>query len=54
MRGKFVTGALMGAAVGMMFLPGMDRGTKKRIRKTTRYMKNMAEDVYDGMKKKMR
>lgn len=52
MRGKFVTGALMGAAVGMMLIPGMDRGTKKRIRKTAKYMKNMAEDVYDGMKGK--
>ncbi|AKA70821.1 YtxH domain-containing protein [Clostridium scatologenes] len=53
MRGKFVTGALVGAALGMMLVPGMDRTTKRRIKRTAKYMKNMAEDAYDGMKDKM-
>ncbi|NMM65048.1 YtxH domain-containing protein [Clostridium sp. P21] len=53
MRGKFVTGALVGAALGMMLVPGMDRTTRKRIKRTAKYMKNMAEDAYDNMRDKM-
>lgn len=53
MYGKFVTGAIVGAAVGMMLVPGMDRGTKRRIKKTAKYVRGIAEDAYDGMKGRM-
>ncbi len=57
MRGKFVAGmtagALMGAAMGMMLMPGMDRSTKRRIRKATKYVKDAAGDAYDDMRGRM-
>lgn len=58
-RRFFVTtmtaGAILGAtAMGMMFMPELDRSTKKRMRRTARCMKNTAEDVFDDMKGFMR
>lgn len=53
MRGKFIKGAVIGAAVGMMLMPDLDRSTKRKIRKTARFVKNMAEDAFDGMKNRM-
>lgn len=54
MRGKFLstitTGAIIGAAAGMMFMPEMDRGTKRRIRKSATSVRNVAGNVFDGMK----
>jgi len=54
MRGKFLTGittgAIIGAAAGMMFMPEMDRGTKRRIRKSAYSVRNIAGDVFDNMK----
>jgi gas vesicle protein len=47
--GKFIngvtTGALIGAAVGMMVVPQLDRGTRKRLKKSS----NMMLDVYDNI-----
>lgn len=54
MRGKFITGALVGAAVGMMFMPEMDRSTKRRIKKTAKFMINAAEDVFVGMRDRVK
>lgn len=54
MYGKFVTGAIFGAAVGIMMLPEMDRGTKRRIKRTTKHMRHFAEDAYDGIRGKMK
>ena len=58
MRGKFLsgitTGALIGAAAGMMFMPEMDRGTKRRIRKSAYNVKNMAGDVFDNVRSWMK
>jgi gas vesicle protein len=58
MRGKFLTGittgAIIGAAAGMMFMPEMDRGTKRRIRKSAYSVRNIAGDVFDNMKGWMR
>jgi gas vesicle protein len=54
MRGKFLsgitTGAIIGAAAGMMFMPEMDRGTKRRIRKSAYSVRNIAGDVFDNMR----
>lgn len=59
MHKRFVTtvtaGAILGAAaMGMMFMPGLDRSTKRRMRKTARCMRNAAGDVFDDMRGFMR
>ena len=53
MRGKFVTGALIGAAVGMMLMPELDRSTRRRIRKTAKIVRNVTGDAIEGMREKM-
>lgn len=53
MRGKFITGAVLGAAVGMMLMPGLDWSTKRRIKRTAKMVKNMAGDAFGGMRDKM-
>ena len=54
MRGKFVstitTGAIIGVVAASMLVPNMDRSTKRRVRKTGKMVKNMAEDMYDSVK----
>lgn len=54
MGGKFIstitTGAIIGVVASAMLIPNMDRSTKRRVRKTGRMVKNMAEDVFDSMK----
>jgi gas vesicle protein len=42
-------GAILGAAAGIMFLPGMDRRTRKRISKTGRRITGFTSDIWDGM-----
>lgn len=58
MRRKFLsgitTGAIIGAAAGMLFMPEIDRGTKRRMRKSAVTVRNAAENVYDNMKGWMR
>ncbi len=58
MRNSFITGvttgAIIGTAIGMMAMPQVDRSTKRRMRKSGKVMKNMAEDMYDNMVKWMR
>lgn len=57
MRGRFIigmtAGTIMGLAAGMM-MPDMDRGTRRRMRRTGRYMRDMAEGAYDGMRNMMK
>lgn len=52
--GKFLKGAtigtLIGAAAGLLIIPELDRDTKRRIKKSSRFMMNAAEDVYYNMK----
>lgn len=43
------TGTLIGMAAGMYILPQLDRGTKKRIRKTAKQVMNTANDAYETM-----
>jgi gas vesicle protein len=53
MRGRFVTGAIIGAAVGIMLMPELDRSTRKRIRKTAKIVRNAAGDAIEGMRERM-
>ncbi|MCH5138146.1 YtxH domain-containing protein [Clostridiaceae bacterium UIB06] len=53
MRGKFIAGAMLGAAVGMMLMPELDRSTRRRIKRTAKMVKNVAEDAFDGMRGRM-
>lgn len=41
------TGAIVGAAVGMVVLPQLDRKTQKKMRKAGRLIMSAAEDTYD-------
>ncbi len=50
MRGKFVSGVLLGAAASMMFMPELDRSTKRRMKKTAKVVRNAAEDAFDDMR----
>ena len=54
MRGKLISTVTIGAVIGMaastMLMPNMDRNTKRRMRRTGKMVKNMAEDIYDNVK----
>lgn len=50
MRGKFVSGILIGAAASMFFMPDLDRGTKRRIKKTAKVVRDVAGDAFEDMK----
>ncbi|WP_164880621.1 hypothetical protein [Clostridium manihotivorum] len=51
--GKFMsgvtTGAIVGAAFGMMILPQLDRKTQKSLKRAGRMVMSLAEDRADGM-----
>ena len=57
MHGKFVStitaGAIIGVVAGAMLIPNMDRTTKRRVKKTGKMVKNMAEDMFDNVKDSM-
>lgn len=44
------TGAIIGAAAGMILMPELDRSTRRRIKKSGKLMRNTAGDLYDSMK----
>ncbi|AJA47528.1 YtxH-like protein [Clostridium pasteurianum DSM 525 = ATCC 6013] len=54
MRGRFIkgitTGALIGAAAGMLIAPDLNRNTKKKIRKSRRMINNAAGDIFHNIK----
>ena len=54
MGSKFIstitTGAIIGVVASAMLMPNMDRSTKRRVRKTSKMVKNVAGDVFDSMK----
>lgn len=56
--GKFLkgmtAGAIIGAAAGMLFMPEIDRSTKKKIRRSARNMRNAANEAYDNVRGWMR
>lgn len=53
MRSRFVsgitTGAIIGAAASMMIVPQLSRGTRKRLRRSGKFMRNVAEGMYDNL-----
>ncbi len=48
------TGAILGAAAGMMIAPQLNRNTRKRLRRSGDMMMGVMGDIYDDMMKKMR
>ncbi|MBV7274988.1 YtxH domain-containing protein [Clostridiaceae bacterium UIB06] len=54
MRGKFITGALLGAAVGMMMMPEMDRSTKRKIRRTAKVVRHAAGDMFEDIRDRVK
>lgn len=54
MSGKLMkgltTGAIIGAAAGMLLMPELDRNTRRRIKKSGKLVRNTAGDLYDNMK----
>lgn len=54
MRGKFIkgitAGALIGAAAGMLIAPGLNRSTKKKIRRSRNLIGDAAEDIFDNVR----
>ncbi|GEM_PF-413834 len=57
MKGKFIagitTGAVLGAAVGVMMMPEMDRSTRRRLRKSGKMVRNTAQSFYNTVKDMM-
>ena len=43
-------GTIIGAAAGMLLFPQMDRNTRGKLKKSSRMMKNVAEEALDGMR----
>jgi gas vesicle protein len=54
MRGKLIStmtvGAVIGIAASAMLMPNMDRNTRRRVKKTGKMVRNMAEGMYDNVK----
>ncbi|MBK1811896.1 hypothetical protein JHL18_14840 [Clostridium sp. YIM B02505] len=43
------TGAIVGAAFGMMIMPQLDRKTQKSLKRAGKMVMNLAEERADGM-----
>lgn len=54
MQNKFfrgvTAGAMIGVAASMLLVPQLDRNTRKRLKRTARYVRSSAEDAYCNMK----
>lgn len=48
------TGAIIGAAAGMLIAPQLNRNTRKRLRRSGDMMMGIMGDVYDEVMKKMK
>lgn len=46
---SLTAGMMIGAAVGMMVMPNLDRGTQRTIRRAGRRVKNMTQHSMDWM-----
>lgn len=42
-------GAVIGAAIGIIMMPNLDRRTQRSMRRAAKKMRHVAEDTYDGM-----
>lgn len=58
MRNRFLsgiaTGAVLGAAAGMLMVPQLDRGARRRLKRTSRNVMNMTGNMMGNMKGMMR
>lgn len=45
-----ITGIMVGASVGMMVVPHLDRKTQKNMKRFGQKFIDLAEDSYDGIK----
>ena len=43
-------GTIIGAAAGMLLFPQMDRSTRYKLKKSSRIVKDVAEQALDGMR----
>jgi gas vesicle protein len=43
------TGALIGATIGALVVPNLDRDTRKRLQKSSKRVIHMAGDLYENM-----
>ncbi|MHC6180762.1 YtxH domain-containing protein [Clostridium sp. JNZ X4-2] len=50
MHGKFLAGAIIGAAVGMMVVPELGGSSKRKIRRASRHLKSTADNMVNWMK----
>ncbi|WP_251861219.1 YtxH domain-containing protein [Clostridium sp. Marseille-Q2269] len=48
------TGAIIGATVGMLMVPQLDRGTRRKIKRTSMTMMGMAGNMMGNMRGMMR
>lgn len=47
------TGAIIGAAAGMLIAPQLNRNTRKRLRRSGDMMMGMMGDIYEDVMRKM-
>jgi gas vesicle protein len=54
MMSKFMTtittGAIIGVVASAVLAPNMDRSTRRRVRKSSKMVRNMAGDIFDSVK----
>lgn len=48
------TGAIIGAAAGMLMAPQMNKNSRRRLRRSGDMMMGIVGDIYDDVMKKMR
>lgn len=48
------TGAIIGAAAGMLMAPQMNKNTRRRLRRSGDMLMGIMGDVYDDVARKMR
>lgn len=48
------TGALIGAAAGMLIAPQLKRNTRKRLRRSSDMVMGIVGDIYDDVMRKMK
>lgn len=53
MKSKFVkgitAGAIIGTAVGMFVIPNLDRGTKRKLKRTSKVIKCMTDGICNNV-----
>lgn len=49
MKSGFISGMLIGTAVGLMVMPNLDKNTRNRVKRADRFVMNVAEGMYNGL-----